>query len=135
MRRIIRRKASGLILGGLLLVAGLAALLWVFWKASTGVSAGSGFDVLWSYIINEQMSFGSFVTFKLIYLTVMGTVFLGLGLVVLGFSRQIFYLSGESAVLRCPYCKNTWKARRAVGWAECPHCRQFVQPVVMRPGA
>ena len=132
MRRIIRKKASAQILGSVLLIAGLAILFFVLWKASSGISANAGLSALWSYILNEQVDVASLATFRVIYVTIMGVVFLSLGFITLVFSRQIFYLSGESVVLTCPYCKNRWKARRAVGWAECPHCRKFIQPQVMK---
>ena len=132
MRRIIRKKTSVQILGSLLLITGLAILFFVLWKASSAISADAGMSALWSYILNEQVDAASLVTFKLIYIVIMGTVFSALGLITLIFSRQIFYLSGESVVLTCPYCKNRWKARRAMGWAECPHCRRFIQPQVAK---
>lgn len=132
MRRVIRKKTSAQILGSLLLIAGLAALGFVFWKASSVVSLDTGMSALWSYLLNEQMDVASLVTFKAIYLVIMGMVFSALGLITLIFSRQIFYLSGESVVLTCPYCKKHWKARRAMGWAECPHCRKFIQPEVAK---
>lgn len=132
MRRIIRKKASAQILGSVLLIAGLAILFFVLWKASSGISANAGLSALWSYILDEQVDVASLAAFRVIYVTIMGVVFLSLGFITLVFSRQIFYLSGESVVLTCPYCKNRWKARRAVGWAECPHCRKFIQPQVMK---
>ena len=132
MRRIIRKQKSAQILGGLLLAAGLAALFFVLWRASSGIPANSGLSALWSYVLNEQVDVASMVSFRMIYLAVMSVVFLGLGLVTLVFSRQIFYLSGPSVMLTCPYCRNSWKARRAMGWAEGPHCRKFIQPQVMK---
>jgi len=133
MRRIIRRKISGQVLGALLLIVGLGMLLAVLMKAWSGVSASPNFlSALWAYILTEQVNIASLVVLKLIYVTIMGAVFFVLGIVVLGFSRQIFYVSGESVWLQCPYCKNSWRARRAVGWAECPHCRKFLQPQVKK---
>jgi hypothetical protein len=70
---------------------------------------------------------------KLLYISIAGTLVLVVGLVTLILSREIFYSSGESVSLKCPYCKNTWKARRSLGWAECPYCRKFIQPQVAKP--
>jgi hypothetical protein len=135
MRRIIRRKLSGQVLGALLFIVGLGVLLAVLMKAWIGVSASPNLlSALWAYILTEQVSIASLVVLKLVYVTIMGSVFLVMGIVVLGFSRQIFYVSGESVWLQCPYCKNSWRARRAVGWAECPHCRKFLQPQVKKTG-
>jgi len=133
MYRIIRRKLSGHVLGMLLCLVGFSILFVVFWKAWSGISASSNvLSSLWSYILTEQIEIASTVTLKLSYLGIMGAIFLGLGIIVLAFSRQIFYLSGESVLLQCPYCKNQWRTSRAKGWAECPYCRQFVQPQVTK---
>jgi len=134
MRRIIRRQLSSHILGSLLVLVGVIILIVVFWKAWSGVSASSNvLSSLWSYILTEQVDLASTVTLKLLYLSIMGAIFLVLGIVVIAFSRQVFYLSGESVWLTCPYCKNHWRASRAKGWAECPHCRQFIKPNVEKP--
>jgi hypothetical protein len=135
MRRVIRKKTSVQILGAVLLIAGLAILFFVFWKASSAIPTDAGMSALWSYILNEQVEVVSLAMFKMIYIVIMGMVLSVFGFITLVFSRQIFYLSGESVVLTCPYCKNRWKARRAMGWAECPHCRKFIQPQVMKVAA
>jgi len=133
MHRIIRRKPSAQVLGIILCLVGFSVLLAVFWKAWSSVSASSNiFSSLWSYILTEQVDLASAVTLKLTYLTIMGAIFLVLGIVVVAFSRQVFYLSGESVLLTCPYCKNHWRTSRAKGWAECPHCRQFIRPEVAK---
>jgi len=135
MPRIIRRKPSGQVLGLTLFLIGIGILLVVFWRAWLGVSASSNaLQSLWTYILTEQFNLAPFATVKLTYLGAMGAVFLVFGLLVLVFSRQIFFLSGESVSLLCPYCKNNWRARRAVGWAECPYCRKFIQPQVKKMG-
>ena len=136
MRRVIRRKPSAQLLGALVFLVGLVILLGVFLKAWSEVSGSSNFvSEVWSYILTEQVSITSVGTLKLTYVTILATIFLVFGIVVLGFSRQIFYLSGESVWLQCPYCRNSWRARRAMGWAECPHCRKFIQPLVKKAEA
>jgi len=105
----------------------------VMWKAWPTVSASSNFiSQLWSTILSEQIEVSSLASFKLVYLFIMGVFFLGLGVIALVLSRQIFYGAGTPVLLKCPYCHNSWRARRAKGYAECPHCRKFVQPQVMR---
>jgi len=135
MQRIIRTKRSGQILGSMFCLLGFIVLVAVFWKAWPNASVSSNpFSALWSQILSEQLSLASWVAVKLIYLVIMGTVFLVLGVAVLALSRQIFYLSGSAVSLQCPYCKNSWKARRAMGWAECPYCRKFIQPLTAKKG-
>jgi hypothetical protein len=108
----------------------LAIVLWQSWPS---VSASPDFfSQLWSTILSEQIEIASVASFRLVYLFVMGIFFLGLGLVAVVLSRQVFYGAGAPAVLKCPYCNNTWRARRAKGYAECPHCRKFVRPQVVR---
>jgi len=133
MHRIIRTKQSGQILGSLLCLLGFGALLVVFWKAWPNVSGSANvFSRLWSEILIGQINLASIVTLKLVYLTVAGTGLLILGVVVLAFSRQIFYVSSASTQLQCPYCRNQWKARRSMGWAECPYCRKFIHPQTVK---
>jgi len=133
MHRIVRTKQSGQVLGSLLCLMGLATLLVVFWKAWPGASSSANvFAGLWSQILAEQISVTSLITLKLVYLTVAGTVLLFFGVVVLALSRQVFYASRESNLLQCPYCKNQWKARRGMGWAECPYCHKFIHPQTLR---
>jgi len=133
MPRIIRTKQSGQALGATLCLMGFIALLVVFWKAwPTASGSSNALSALWTQILSQQISLGSTVTLKLIYITVAGTVLLITGLIVLALSRQIFYVSRESTLLQCPYCKNQWKARRAMGWAECPFCRKFINPQTVK---
>jgi len=132
MSRIIITKLSSRVLGAFLCLLGLGMLAFVFWKALPSVSSSSLPASLWSTILTEQIEIASIVSFKMVYLFVLGVFFLSLGITAFILSRQIFYAAGSPALLTCPYCKNSWKARRAKGWAECPHCRKFVQPQVTR---
>ena len=134
MKRIIRRKKSGYALGFALCFVGLIVLFAVLWKAWPNVSDSPDvFSALGSYLLTKQFDFGG-VSLKLMDLTIIGAAVLALGFFVLAFSRKVFSVSGENVLLKCPYCKNHWKASRASGYAECPHCRQFVQPTVKKIG-
>ncbi len=134
IRRIIRRKKSGYAIGFTLCLIGLIFLSAVLWKAWPNVSASHDvFSALESYLWTKQFDFGFGIGLKLMHLAIMGAAALFSGIFVLALSRQVFFVSGENVLLKCPYCKNNWKARRAKGFAECPYCRQFVQPAVMRP--
>ena len=134
MRRIIRRKKSGYALGFTLCLIGLIALSAVLWKAWPNVSASNDvFSALESYLWTKQFDFGFGVGLKLMHLAIMGAATLFSGIFVLALSRQVFFVSAENVLLQCPYCKNHWKAKRAKGFAECPYCRQFVQPSIKRP--
>jgi len=133
MRVIVHRKLASHVFGFVLLLVGLVVLFLVFWRAWPSVSASSNvLSSLWSYVLTEQVELAWIGELRLVYVTVLGAVFLFLGVFVLGFSRRILYLSSGPVLLQCPYCRNDWKARRAVGWAECPHCRKFVQPQVKK---
>ncbi|MFQ6068795.1 MAG: hypothetical protein ACE5KD_04540 [Candidatus Bathyarchaeia archaeon] len=136
MRRIIRRKKSGYALGFALCFIGLIVLFAVLWKAWPNVSASDDvFSALSSYLWAKQFDFGFGVRLKLMHLSILSLAVLALGIFVLAFSRQVFSVyAGENVLLQCPFCKNRWKAGRASGWAECPHCRQFVQPTVVKIG-
>ena len=135
MKRIIRRKKSGYALGFILCFVGLIVLFAVLWEAWPNVSNSPDvFSALWSYLLTKQFDFGVGVSLKLIDLTIIGGAVLVLGIFVLALSRKVFSVSGENVLLKCPYCKNHWKASRASGYAECPHCRQFVQPTAKKNG-
>ena len=136
MRRIIRRKKSGYVLGFTLFFIGLIALFAVLWNAWPNVSASDDvFSGLGSYLWANQFDFGSGVGLKLMHLTMLGAAALVLGIFVMAFSRQVFSVyAGENVLMQCPFCKNRWKASRGRGLAECPHCRQFVEPRVVKTG-
>jgi hypothetical protein len=133
MSRIIITKLSSRVLGAFLCLVGLSMLAIIFWKAWPTVSASPNFiSQMWSTILAEQIEITSVASFRLVYIFTMGIFFLGLGIVAIVLSRQVFYGAGTPVLLKCPYCNNSWKARRAKGYAECPHCRKFVQPQVIR---
>ncbi len=134
MRRIIRRKKSGYAAGLTLCLIGMLVMLVVLWNAWPNVSASPDiFSALKSYLWTGKLEFGFGISLKLIHLTIAGAATLFLGIFVLALSRQVFLVSSEGVLLQCPFCKNHWKARRAKGFAECPYCRQFVQPAVTLP--
>jgi len=133
MSRIIITKLSSRVLGAFLCLLGLGMLAFVFWKAFPSVSTSSNLlPALWSTILTEQIEIASLVSFKLVFIFVLSVFFLGLGVTGFVLSRQVFYAAGSPVLLKCPYCNNSWKAKRAKGYAECPHCRKFVQPQVTR---
>jgi len=134
MSRIIITKLSSRVLGAFLCLLGLIMLAVVLWKAWPTVSTSTNlFASLWSTILAEQVEIASLASFRLIYLFALGLFFLSLGVVAFVLSRQVFYGAGSPALLKCPYCNNTWRVRRAKAYAECPHCRKFVKPQVIRP--
>jgi len=133
MKKVLRREKSGYALGLILCVAGLILLAVVLWKAWLHASVSQFvLEDLWSYLWTEQLDFAFGVGFKLIYFTMLGVLLIVFGTVTLALSQKGFTLSGETVMLTCPYCKNHWKTSRAKGWAECPHCRQFIQPQVTK---
>lgn len=133
MRTIIRTKRSGQVLGFMLFLVGFALLAMIVWKAASSVQGSSDLlSSMWSYILTEHVNVTSIIRLKMSYVSAIGTAFLVLGVVVLAFSRQVFHVSKGAVTLKCPYCNNYWKARRAIGWAECPHCRKFIQPRVVK---
>ncbi len=136
MRRIIRRKRSGYALGFALCLVGLIVLLAVFGKAWSNVSASQNvLSALESYLWTEQFNVGFGISLRLMHLIMIGLAVLVLGILALVFSQQVFSVyAGENVLLQCPFCRNNWKASRGRGLAECPHCRQFVEPRVVKIG-
>ena len=133
MSRIIITRFSSRALGAFLCLIGVGMLAVVSWKIWPSASASTNlFTSLWSAILAEQIEIPSIASFKLIYIFIMGAFFLGFGVVAFVLGRQVFYGAGSPALLKCPYCNNSWKVRRAKAYAECPYCRKFVKPQVMR---
>lgn len=133
MRTIVRRKLSGHILGIILFLFGFGVLFLIVWRAWPSVSGSSNIlSALWSHILTEYVELALIGTLRLAYIGIIGVIFLFLGILALVFSRQIFHLSSGPVLLKCSYCGNHWNARRGMGWAECPHCRKFVQPRVVK---
>lgn len=134
MRRILRKEKSGYTLGLIFCLVGLIMLVAVLWKALLHVSVSQLIlSDLWTYLSTEQLDL-AFAEFKLIYFAILGAVIFIFGTVMLALSQKWFTLSGENVLLTCPYCKNHWKASRAKARVECPHCRQFIQPQVVKTG-
>jgi len=135
MRRILRREKSGYTLGLIFCLAGLFLLAVVLWKTWPYLSVSQlVLSDLLSYLWTEQFDFPLGIGVKLLHLTILGALILFSGTVMLAVSQKWFTLSGETVLLICPYCRNHWRASRAKGWAECPHCRQLVQPRAMKKG-
>lgn len=133
MSRIIITRFSSRALGAFLCLIGVGILAVISWKIwPTGSISTNLFASLWSAILTQQIEITSIGSFRLIYLFVMGMFFLGFGIVVFVLGRQVFYGAGSPAVIKCPYCHNSWKVKRAKAYSECPYCRKFVKPQVMR---
>jgi len=133
MKKVLRRERSGYILGLILCLIGLILLAVALWKLWPHVSVSqNALTELWSYLWKEQLELALGIELRLIYLTVLGILMFFSGAVMVALSQKWFTLSGEAILLTCPYCKNQWKTSRAKGWAECPHCRQFIQPQVAK---
>jgi len=133
MKKVLRRERSGYILGLIVCLIGLILLAVALWKLWPHVSVSqNALTELWSYLWKEQLELALGIELRLIYLTVLGILMFFSGAVMVALSQKWFTLSGEAILLTCPYCKNQWKTSRAKGWAECPHCRQFIQPQVAK---
>lgn len=135
MRKVLRKEKSGYASGLIFCLIGLVLLAVVSWKVWLHASGSQlVLSDLLALLWTEPLDFAFGVEFKLMHFTILGTMlFLG-GIVMLLLSRKWFPLAGETVMLTCPYCKNQWRTSRAKGLAECPHCRQFVQPQVKKTG-
>jgi len=133
MKKVLKREKSGYTLGIVFCLVGLILLAVAFWRVWLHASASQlVLSDLWPYLWTEQLDLAFGVKFKLIYFTLSAVVIFFAGSMMLALSQKWFTLSGETVLLMCPYCKNHWRTSRAKGWAECPHCRQFIQPQVIK---
>jgi len=130
MFRILRRQKSGYALSLILCLIGLTALFVALWKTWPKViSAQNPFSAFWTLLWREQLDFIPSIEFKLAYLVILGTVMLISGVVILGLSRQWFYLpAGEIVLFQCPFCKKQWRGHKNQALVNCPYCRQQTYP-------
>jgi len=130
---ILRRQKSGYALSLILCLIGITALFVALWKTWLKVSSAQDpFSAFWTLLWREQLDVIPGIEFKLAYLVILGTVTLISGVVVLGLSRQWFYLPiGETVLFQCPFCKKQWKAHRSQELVNCPYCRQQTYPKIV----
>jgi len=130
MFRILRRQKSGYALSLILCLIGLTSLFVALWKTWPKViSAQNPFSAFWTLLWREQLDFIPSIEFKLVYLVILGTVMLISGVVILGLSRQWFYLpAGEIVLFQCPFCKKQWRGHKNQALVNCPYCRQQTYP-------
>ncbi len=128
MTRITVYNVVGYALGLGLSTVGAILLVVALWNAWPDVVGSADvFAALEAQLWAEEFDFGIGVRFKLMEVTILGTALLALGIFVTVLSRQVFH-AGKYIFLKCPFCKNRWKATRARTWAKCPHCNKFIQP-------
>ena len=112
-------------------IVGSILLIVALWSAWPDVANSDDiFAALQAQLWTEELDSGLGVRFKLMEVTILGTALLVLGIFVTVLSRQVFH-AGKYIFLKCPFCKNRWKATRARTWAKCPHCNRFIQPIIV----
>jgi len=128
--KILRRQESGYALSLILCLIGITALFVALWKTWTKVSSAQDpFSAFWTILWREHLDFVPGIEFKLAYLVILGTAMMISGVVVLGLSRQWFYLPiGETVLFQCPFCKKQWKAHKSQELVNCPYCRLQTYP-------
>jgi uncharacterized membrane protein len=131
MTRITVYNVVGYALGLGLSIVGAILLIVALWNAWPDVVGSDDiFAALAAQLWTEEFNFGFGFGFKLMEVTILGAALLVLGIFVTVLSRQVFH-AGKYIFLKCPFCKNRWKATRARTWAKCPHCNKFIQPIIV----
>jgi len=130
MTRITVYNVVGYALGLGLSIVGSILLIATLWNAWPNVVGSDHIlTALEAYLWTEELDSGLGIRFKLMEVTILATALLVLGIFVTILSRQVFH-AGKYIFLKCPFCKNRWKATRARTWAKCPHCNRFIQPII-----
>ena len=102
-------------------------ITYAVWKAWPEISGdGNPLSAFWDFLWVEEIDLVPSVKFKLTYLVIHGGALLGLGVGVIAFSRQWFFLPETTMKLQCPFCKKFWRAGYDRGQILCPHCRHLV---------
>ncbi len=129
MGRTIRRYKLGYVLGAILCFIGLVALAIVVWDAWPHLSSSvDPMSTFWTFLWEEQLNLIPGVESKPMYFITLAAATLISGAAVLAFSRQWFFLPGETKKLQCPFCRKQWIAGFDRGQVVCPHCNHVVHP-------
>ena len=130
--KVLRRYKPGYALSLLLCLAGVAALLAMFWVCWPQISSSKNpfstfITLLWTQNLNLLPGIG----FKLAYLFALGDALLIAGVAIYVLSVQRVYIPGKVVWLRCPFCNKEWRSSGTKGLVHCPHCRQLVHPTMV----
>lgn len=131
LTRAIRRYRFGYVFGVVLCVVSCMVFVFVVWRGWSVISGNANpLSVFWDFLWAEEIALVPSVEIKLMYVVVLagGLMFLGVG--VIAFSRQWFFLPGKTMKLQCPFCKKFWRAGYNSGQVLCPHCRHLVHPKI-----
>ena len=129
LTKAIRRYKFGYVFGVVLCIIGCMLITFAVWKAWPEISSNANpLSAFWDFLWVEEIDLIPSVEFKLTYLVVLAGALLCLGVGVIAFSRQWFFLPGKTMKLQCPFCKKLWRAGYNRGQVLCPHCRHLVHP-------
>lgn len=131
MRKVLRKQRSVYVFSLLLILAGVAAWIFILWKTFPKLLAGQDpITIFLTLLWEENIQVASLVTFKLVYVMVFGDIALVLGFILWLLSRQRLVVPGKTVWYECPFCKKRWKAVGDKALVHCPHCRQLVHPKI-----
>lgn len=132
LTKAIRRYKFGYVFGVVLCIISCMVIAFAVWKTWPEISGNvNPLSAFWDFLWVEEIDLVPGVEFKLTYLVVLAGALLCLGVGVIAFSRQWFFLPGKTMKLQCPFCKKFWRAGYNRGQVLCPHCRHLVHPRII----
>ena len=132
LTKAIRRYKFGFVFGVALCITSCMMIAFTIWKAWSEISSNTDpLSAFWHFLWVGEIDLIPGVEFKLTYLVILAGALLCLGVGVIAFSRQWFFLPGTTMKLQCPFCKKLWKAGFNRGQILCPHCRHLIHPRIV----
>ena len=132
LTKTIRRYKFGFVFGVMLCITGCMLISYAVWKGWSEISNSTNpLSAFWDFLWIENIDLIPIVEFRLVYLVVLAGAILCLGVGVIAFSRQWFFLPGKTMKLQCSFCKKFFKAGYNTGQVLCPHCRHLVHPRIV----
>ena len=131
MRKVLRKSRYGYALGVFLFLIGISAIIYTFWRVWLETASFNEFlTAFWNLLWTEEIDLIAGISFKLIFLFILGMIALIFSALTLAFSRKWFVV-GEKVLVECPFCKRRWRTDPQKALIHCPYCRQLIHPRIV----
>ena len=131
MGKILRKSRYGYALGVVLFLIGISTIIYTFWGVWLETGSFNEFlTAFWNLLWTEEIDLVAGISFKLIFLFILGMTALIFSALILAFSRKWFVV-GEKVLVECPFCKRRWRTDPQKALVHCPYCRQLIHPRIV----
>ena len=131
MRKVLRKSRYGYALGVVLFLIGISAIIYTFWRVWLETGSFNEFlTAFWNLLWTKEIDLVAGISFKLIFLFILGMTALIFSALTLAFSRK-WFVAGEKVLVECPFCKKRWRTDPQKALVHCPYCRQLIHPRIV----